>query len=603
MARRLAAIVAVDIVGFSRLMASDEDGTWRALNELRTLIDPILETEGGRIFKATGDGVMVEAPSVVGAVRAAIEVQRVVENFNKRRPDQPALMLRIGINLGDVIVAEDGDVYGDGVNVAARLEGLAPPGGICLSDSAYQQVRGRIEADFADRGQQRVKNIPEPVQVWEIPRPTDTPRRGGTIVAGADTEKPPSTFRSRALTAGAAIAVLIVGSVVYSTLGNADGDEPTETSTSTTVTTVAEDEVVTSETDPIVEGAYWTVEFPSNVVDLAGPEPDDCISGAGCPPIAAVLLQEGAIAGVDVRDGSDSWAAFFDLGLTAPVTDVDTFRRATDLEVHAQRVHFVRAGTRLLHSVDLANGRQHWRTLAPFDSAVGGPRLAATADRTYVGFGLGVAALGEGGSVVWSIPSATTLLVGEVSAEGTLVVAVDGRSLYRLDADSGARDWEIGPPVIAPPTWVLAQERDVVSGSGRSFSRRVLLLTERGQLLVIGGNDGTVQWTADISLPPGSAPTDRVIVAGVDGELVSLWMDTGDVDWVNQDVRVDRPPVVANDRVHAVVGNELVTFNVRSGTEVRRLRLPGAPTAGPIVVADVVLFAVGQTLVAVPADG
>lgn len=168
MVRRLAAIVAVDVVGFSRLMAHDEDETWAAWSDLRSLIDPVLETGGARIVKSTGDGVLVESPSVIEAVKSAIGVQQLALAWNESRPADRLLRLRIGINLGDVIVADDGDIYGDGVNVAARLEALADPGGICLSDSAYQQVRQRIEARFVDRGDQWVKNIPTPIRVWSV---------------------------------------------------------------------------------------------------------------------------------------------------------------------------------------------------------------------------------------------------------------------------------------------------------------------------------------------------------------------------------------------------------------------------------------------------
>lgn len=168
--RRLAAIVFVDFVGFSRLMAIDEDGTWSDLQQLRGLIDPLFQTGGGRIVKSTGDGVLVESPSVIEAVGSAIAVQDAADDWNAARSADRQIRLRIGVNLGDVIIADDGDVYGDGVNVAARLESLADPGGICLSDSAYRQVRGRVEARFVDRGEQWVKNIPIPVRVWAVVR-------------------------------------------------------------------------------------------------------------------------------------------------------------------------------------------------------------------------------------------------------------------------------------------------------------------------------------------------------------------------------------------------------------------------------------------------
>jgi class 3 adenylate cyclase/outer membrane protein assembly factor BamB len=166
--RRLAAIVAVDVVGYSRLMAADEDGTLEAWLELRRLIDPAFQAGGGRVVKSTGDGVLVESPSVIEAVRAAIRSQELTAEWNLGRDPERALLLRIGVNVGDVIVGDDGDIFGEGVNVAARLEGLAEPGGICVSDAVHAQVRGRVEAAWVDRGEQWVKNLPAPIRVWAV---------------------------------------------------------------------------------------------------------------------------------------------------------------------------------------------------------------------------------------------------------------------------------------------------------------------------------------------------------------------------------------------------------------------------------------------------
>ena len=166
-ARRLAAIVVLDVVGYSRMMAEDEDGTYAAFVAHRNAIDPILLNHGCRIVKGTGDGVLVEVPSAVDAVLAAIEVQALMAERNANAPEGRRMQLRIGINLGDVIVDEEGDVHGDGVNVAARLEGLADPGGICISDVVHSQIDGRVESAFEDAGRVRVKNIPESIHVWK----------------------------------------------------------------------------------------------------------------------------------------------------------------------------------------------------------------------------------------------------------------------------------------------------------------------------------------------------------------------------------------------------------------------------------------------------
>lgn len=164
--RRLAAILAADVVGYSRLMGADEAGTHARLKAVRNdLIDPTIAAHRGRVVKRTGDGSLVEFASALDAVQCAVEVQQAVAVRNRDIAASERLEFRVGINLGDIIVDED-DIFGDGVNVAARLEGLAPPGGICISDIVHQMVRGRVEFAFEDLGEQRVKNIAEPVRVW-----------------------------------------------------------------------------------------------------------------------------------------------------------------------------------------------------------------------------------------------------------------------------------------------------------------------------------------------------------------------------------------------------------------------------------------------------
>ncbi|HJQ57135.1 MAG TPA: adenylate/guanylate cyclase domain-containing protein [Vineibacter sp.] len=164
--RRLAAIVAADVAGYSRLMGRDESGTLSALKARRVaLIDPLITEHHGRIVKTTGDGLLLEFSSVVDSARCAVALQEGMARLNADVAADHRLELRVGINVGDVIVDGD-DIFGDGVNVAARLEQTASPGGICLSDRAYQEVRGRIEAAFVDGGRRELKNISEPVQVW-----------------------------------------------------------------------------------------------------------------------------------------------------------------------------------------------------------------------------------------------------------------------------------------------------------------------------------------------------------------------------------------------------------------------------------------------------
>jgi class 3 adenylate cyclase len=166
-ARRLAAILAADIAGYSRLVGVDEEGTFARLRALRRdVIDPEVATHHGRIVKTTGDGLLMEFPSAVDAVRCAIGMQRGVAAGNAVAQPDP-IEYRIGINIGDII--EDGDdILGDSVNIAARLEGIAEPGGICLSASAYDQVYGKIDAGYVDLGEQSLKNIARPLRAYRV---------------------------------------------------------------------------------------------------------------------------------------------------------------------------------------------------------------------------------------------------------------------------------------------------------------------------------------------------------------------------------------------------------------------------------------------------
>jgi len=168
MDRRLAAILAADVVGYSRLMGEDEAGTLQALKAIRNeAIDPKIAEHGGRVFKATGDGVLADFPSVVNAVACAVEIQRDMANRNTGLPQDRAIYLRIGVNVGDVIV-EGEDLFGDGVNLAARLESIAPPGGIAVSAVVRDQIGSRLDLQFEDMGEQALKNIGRAVRVFSL---------------------------------------------------------------------------------------------------------------------------------------------------------------------------------------------------------------------------------------------------------------------------------------------------------------------------------------------------------------------------------------------------------------------------------------------------
>ena len=181
-ARKLAAILVSDIVGFSRLAGADEDRILARMRTLRSdLIDPTISVHRGRVVKRTGDGSIVEFRSVVDAVRCAIEMQQGLVERNAGLPPERRIEFRVGIHLGDVVEESDGDLMGDGVNIAARLEGIAKPGAICLSEDAYRQVKGRLDLIVSDLGQTELKNIAEPIRVYSL-----------EVGAGAQASPPPA---------------------------------------------------------------------------------------------------------------------------------------------------------------------------------------------------------------------------------------------------------------------------------------------------------------------------------------------------------------------------------------------------------------------------
>jgi TolB-like protein/class 3 adenylate cyclase len=183
--RRLSAILAADVAGYSRLMGLDEVGTARVLRGHRSVTDALVAKHGGRIVKTMGDGLLLEFPSVVDAVECAVAVQAVMAERNNGVPQDRRMLFRIGINLGDILI-DGNDILGDGVNIAARLEGTAEPGGICISSSAYDQVRGKVAVEFADLGEQTLKNIDRPVRVYAA----KSVGHLGTVASGVLTSHP-----------------------------------------------------------------------------------------------------------------------------------------------------------------------------------------------------------------------------------------------------------------------------------------------------------------------------------------------------------------------------------------------------------------------------
>jgi adenylate cyclase len=184
--RRLAAIVSVDVAGYSRLMGRDESGTVAALKALRRdVVDPQIAAYGGRIVKTTGDGLLLDFPSVVDAVRCVIEVQTAMATKMSDVPENRRIAFRIGVNLGDIIIDGD-DIFGDGVNIAARLQEIAAPGGVCVSSRVHEDIRDRLDAAFSDGGAQTLKNIVRPIQVWRWSPGASTPTEVATV-SSADT--------------------------------------------------------------------------------------------------------------------------------------------------------------------------------------------------------------------------------------------------------------------------------------------------------------------------------------------------------------------------------------------------------------------------------
>ena len=194
--RKLVAILAADVEGYSRLMGVDEEGTLATLSAHRALIDALIARHGGRICGTAGDSVLAEFASVFAAVQCAVEIQRDVAEANLTLSDERRMWFRIGINVGDVMV-KDGDIFGDGVNIAARLEGLAAPGGICISRGVHDHVRRKLAYGFEDLGEQSVKNIAQPIRVFRLiadapasPGTGETPPAPGDMLA--DTVLPSS---------------------------------------------------------------------------------------------------------------------------------------------------------------------------------------------------------------------------------------------------------------------------------------------------------------------------------------------------------------------------------------------------------------------------
>jgi len=221
--RRLAAILAADAVGYSARMAEDEERTLRTLAGHRNVIGGLIASHDGRIVGTAGDSVLAEFPSSVAAVRCAVEIQEALATRNDSLPADERLQFRIGVNLGDVIV-EGNDILGDGVNVAARLESIAEPGGICIASSVFDQISGKLNLGFDDIGEQSLKNITRPVRAYRVGSATSAPRRAPKAAPAAS-----SPSRAPWLVAAGVVVVALVAVVVYNVSQRRDASVHTQT--------------------------------------------------------------------------------------------------------------------------------------------------------------------------------------------------------------------------------------------------------------------------------------------------------------------------------------------------------------------------------------
>jgi adenylate cyclase len=261
--RKLAAILAADVVGFSRLAGADEDRTLARLRALRSdLIDPTIAVHHGRVVKRTGDGILIEFRSVVDAVRCAMEMQNGMVERNAGVPAERRIEFRVGIHLGDVVEESDGDLMGDGVNIAARLEGVAKPGAICLSEDAYRQVRARLDLAVNDLGETQLKNIVHPVRVYSLE------------VGVPSQAKPSAGKQSRrglvvATTLGTAALLVIGGAVFYlRLLARAPSSEALLAQQTATATSPAAPSILSQ---PVKSAVKPELSVPLQVSTLAEP--------------------------------------------------------------------------------------------------------------------------------------------------------------------------------------------------------------------------------------------------------------------------------------------------------------------------------------------
>jgi class 3 adenylate cyclase len=243
MKRKIAAIMAADIAGYTKLVADDEEETLRRLTSYREVFGDFINRFSGRIFNTAGDAVLAEFPSAVEAVRCAIDIQESIRTRNLAYPSSRQMAFRIGITIGDV-VERDGDLLGDGVNIAARLEGLAQPGGICVSRTVYEQVSNKLSVEFVDIGDRNVKNLPAPIHAYTVALSTDPKVQKDQLSAKKRTAR-----RAISVAAVSIVALIAVG-VIYVTITSANAP-PAPSATAPATVTVASPPETTASVDQI----------------------------------------------------------------------------------------------------------------------------------------------------------------------------------------------------------------------------------------------------------------------------------------------------------------------------------------------------------------
>lgn len=274
--RKLTTIMAADVVGYSKMMSKDEEETLKTFRSYRKIINTLIEKHDGRVFNTAGDAILAEFGSTVECVRCTISIQEELHARNAKLPEDKRIHLRIGVNVGDVMI-EGGDLFGDGVNVAARLEGLADPGGICISASAFEQVKNKLSIGFEDMGPQNVKNIPHPVLAFKVMSgPVSV-----TSVQDRGAPKPARAVRKGALATVAALVLLALAFAYWqmrpgtgSSLADFPADFSTQTMNAETIQALMQDMSIKGIS--IVTGKPFTITFKADgIADLTLAENDD----------------------------------------------------------------------------------------------------------------------------------------------------------------------------------------------------------------------------------------------------------------------------------------------------------------------------------------